>query len=877
MTKEKTEHQSNVGARVVKFLRSREFIGTLACVAFIAILAWGYFYPDAAQGNVLRQYDTQQGIAIGQEAKSYAEATGETSRWTNSLFSGMPTFQISPTYESNGMFGWINSVMGLWLPSPANLLAMMMLGFFFMMLAMGAGFGVSLLGAIAYGFSSYFLILIGAGHIWKFITLAYVPPTIGGIALAYRGRYLAGGAMAAVAAMMQISANHVQMTYYFLFVIVGLVVAYLVKAIREKQMKQWGMATGVLAVAAALAVGANLPSLYNTNEYSKESMRGGHSELSAAGSAKAEAKTSGLDRDYITQYSYQPSETFTLLIPNLKGGATVKPEKGGFKQLTLAETDGMKKLAAQGKVDETSAQYLSYMNQYFGDPEGTNGPVYVGAIIVALFLLGCIIVKGPVKWALVVLTLFSIILSWGRHLMGPTDFMIDFVPMYSKFRTVESILVIAQFTMPLLACLALKELLAAPRGEMFARYRAPITIAFGITLVICFAAIVAPGIFGSLISDADRMTDSYITEAMVAQGYPVDQIQQVFSLQSPQIYDAIETLRGELVSKDAIRSLMLVVVACAVLYIASRRRLNRTATALILAGLVAVDLVSINKRYLDHESFVPKRLTVGAPIAKTPADEIILQDTTMNYRVMDIPRFNIADPSYYHKMIGGYHAAKLTRYQDMIDRHLGHFQTGQVSDADWNVLNMLNARYIVNHDGQPALNPDAMGNAWFVDTIMTVNGADAEMAALGHINPSTTAVVDESFVDRLGTVSPKSQGDTIFETTYAPNRLTYHARSVNGGVAVFSEVYFPWGWNLTIDGQPAELARVNYILRAAKIPAGEHTIVMEFDPPSLHATVNVARVSIVLIYLMVAAAIGVWVIGCRRDEGDEQNAVSAKE
>ncbi|MCH5245024.1 MAG: hypothetical protein J1E84_01070 [Muribaculaceae bacterium] len=858
-------------AAVTQLIKSRRFLSIVACIIFIAALAWCYFYPDAAQGNVLRQHDTQQGIAIGQEAKAYAEATGETSRWTNSLFSGMPTFQISPSYESNRLFNWINTVAGLGLPSPANLLAMMMLGFFVMMLAIGARPEVSLLGAVAYGFSSYFLILIGAGHIWKFITLAYVPPTIGGIILAYRRRYIAGGALAAVSAMMQIASNHVQMTYYFLFVIAGLIIAYLIVAIRAKQMKQWSIATGVLLVAAILAIGANLPSLYNTKEYSKETMRGAHSELSAP-SADAAEKSSGLDRDYITQYSYQPSETFTLLIPNIKGGATIKPEKGSFKQLTLAETDDMKKLVAAGQVNETSAQYLSYISQYFGDPEGTNGPVYVGAIIVALFLLGCIIVKGPVKWALVILTLFSIILSWGRHLMGPTDFMIDYMPMYSKFRTVESILVIAQFTMPLLACLALKELLSAPRGEMFTRYRAPIAWAFGITIVICLAAIVAPSLFGSFISDADVATDGYITDAMAAQGYPVEQIQQIFSLRSPEIYSAVETLRGNLVSDDAIRSLLLVVGAMAVIYFASRKRLGATPTVLLLTALVALDLFSINKRYIDHESFVPKRLTTGAPIAKIPADEFILRDTTMNYRVMDIPRFNSADPSYYHKAIGGYHAAKLTRYQDMIDRHLSHFQTGQATDADWNVLNMLNARYIIAPDGQPVQNPDAMGNAWFVDTILTVKGADAEMAALGRINPATTAVVDEPYAPVIANSAPKSQGDTIFETTYAPNRLTYHARSAKGGTAVFSEVYFPWGWKLTIDGEPAELARVNYILRAAHIPAGQHTVVMEFDPPSLHTTVNIARVSIILIYVMAAAAIAVGITGCRRKETEAAKA-----
>ncbi len=848
--------------RIVNFLKSADFWGFIVCVVIMAFLAFAYFYPDAAQGNVLRQYDTQQGIANGQEAKAFAEQTGDVSRWTNSLFSGMPTFQISPSYESNAMFDWINKVMGLGLPSPANLLVMMMLGFFIMMRALKAGLGVSLFGAIAYGFSSYFLIIIGAGHIWKFITLAYVPPTIGGIMMAYRGRWLGGSALAAVGAMMQIAANHIQMTYYFLFVIVALVIAYFVDALKKKALRQWAISTGALAVAAALAVCANLPSLYNTQQYSKLTIRGGHSELTSEASANP---SPGLDRDYITQYSYQPSETFSLLIPNIKGGATIKPEGGAFKQLTLDGMDKARQMSQTGELNETSAQYISFLSQYFGDAEGTNGPVYVGAIIVAFFLLGCIIVKGPLKWALVVMTVFSIVLSWGRHWMLPTDLMIDYMPMYSKFRTVESILVIAEFTMPLLAALAVMKLLQAPRGEVFTRYRKPLSWSFGITVAICLLAIVAPGAFGSFIGDADRMTDDYISQMMMANGYPQDQLDALFSLRAPQIYNAIETLRGKLVSDDAIRSLMLVVIALGVIYLASRFKLKATPTALILAALVTLDLFSVNKRYLDHNSFVPRRLTVGAPIAKTPADEVILQDTAMNYRVMDIPRFNSADPSYYHKSIGGYHAAKLTRYQDLIDRHLGNFQQGKADSTDIAILNMLNARYIIGPDNQVAKNDDAQGNAWFVDGLKTVNGANAEMEALSTTDLRSVAVVDQSFAGVLS-ASAKTPGDTIFETSYAPNRLTYHARSAKGGTAVFSEVYFPWGWRATVDGQPVDIARVNYVLRAIKIPAGEHTVEMSFDPPSIRTTVNVARVSIILIYLLVAGAICRAAAGCKKKE-----------
>ncbi|WP_302321088.1 YfhO family protein, partial [uncultured Duncaniella sp.] len=643
---------------------------------------------------------------------------------------------------------------------------------------------------------------------------------------------------------MQIANNHVQMTYYFLFVILGVVIAFLISDYKSKNLRGWGKATGFLAVAAVLAVAANMPNLYNTYEYSKETMRGRHSELTQP-NADAAQSTSGLDKDYITQYSYQPSETFSLLIPNIKGGASARPEQGKFKTMSLGELDGARE---HGQMEQ---QYLSYMSQYFGDPEGTNGPVYVGALIFALFLLGCIIVKGPLKWALVALTVFSIVLAWGRHAMTFTDIMLSVVPMYSKFRTVESILVIAEFTMPLLAVMALQQLLVTEGA--YARYRKAFFWSFGITLGLCVIGWLAPGMFGSAISDNDRMIDGYIMSSLVQQGYDNSTARQ-FSLSNPAIYSAVESLRYGLVSADALRSLLIAGIGGAFIMLFMTGRMRAVWTVAAVGVLVLADLYSINKRYLSHDSFAPKQLTVGTPIAKTPADEMILRDTMQNYRVMDIPRFYSADPSYYHKTIGGYHAAKLTRYQDLIDRHLSHFTQDSQADADWNVLNMLNARYIVGMDGRPLLNPEAMGNAWWVEKLSYVDNADAEMAGLSRINPAVEAVADSRFRATLGDGAAVAPGDTIYETTYAPDRLTYRAKSANGGVAVFSEVYFPWGWEVTIDGKPAEIGRVNYVLRALRVPAGEHEIVMTFDPKSLRTTTALATVSIILIYIAAAAA-----------------------
>lgn len=843
---------------LVEKIKRPQVWGTVVAILIMIIVSYCYFYPDVAQGRVLQQYDMMQGAAIGQEAKAFEEATGEKSMWTNSVFSGMPTFQISPSYPSNSLFDWINSLFGAFLPSPANLLVMMMLGFYILLLAFGLKWHHALIGAFAYGFSSYFIILIGAGHIWKFITLAYIPPTIAGIVLCYRGKYLLGGALAALFAMMQLSSNHVQMTYYFTFVIVGFVIAYLITAIKEKKLKQWGIATGTLAIAAILAVAANSPNLYNTYEYSKETMRGKHSELTSKNDAETnENKTDGLNRDYITQYSYGASETFTLLIPDVKGGSSSH---------SITEADAVKNL------NNEQQYYISQLQgfpQYFGGAEGTSGPVYVGAIICALFLLGCFIVRGPIKWALIFLSLLSILLALGRNFMWFTDLFIDYVPMYSKFRTVESILVIAQFTMPLLALLALKQLFEAENP--WKKYKVAIITSFGVTLLVCLAGIMSPTVFGSLMGEADY-------EANIKNQYP-------------QIFAAIEQIRAAMVSGDCLRSFMFIALSLGAILLFCLKKIPAKVSGAIVCVLVLGDLYSVGKRYLNHDSFHDKPLMEYNQFAKTPIDDQILADTTSNYRVMNIPMFNHPAPSYHHKTIGGYHAAKLTRYQDLIDRQLstvcgyGYIddlrndsviipddqkETADLLRQKYRILDMLNARYVVTRENKVVRNTHALGNAWWVDNVIYAPNADGEMATLDSINPATTAVADVKFKNILGEATPKSVGDTISLTTYAPNRLTYKAKSAKGGVAVFSEIYFPWGWNVTIDDKPVELARVNYVLRALKVPAGNHKIEMYYDPQSIHTTTTIASVSVIIIYLALVAAIIFAIKGTPQKEEDSK-------
>ena len=790
-------------------------------VVFFAAVSYLYFAPEIFEGKVLFQHDTQQGIAIGQEAKAFKEATGETTRWSNTTFSGMPTFQISPSYSNNDIIRSVEHIYRLWMSSPASYLFIMLVGFFIFMLAMGCKWYYAVLGALAYTFSSYFFIIIQAGHIWKFITLAYIPPTLGGIVLAYRGRYWLGGGVAALFAMLQIASNHIQMTYYFLFVIVAMVVAFAVELIRNKKYAQFFKASGVLVIAAILAIGANLPSLYHTQKYSKETMRGGHSELTQPVSSGAEAKPQdGLSKAYITQWSYGKMETFSLLIPNVKGGAS-------------GMLSGQK--AAVEAAPASARPYLSQVNSYWGDQPGTSGPVYVGAIVCMLFVMGCITIKSPIKWALIAATIFSILLSWGKNFMPLTEWFIDYFPMYNKFRTVSSILVVAEFCIPVLAILALKEFFEKRDGKQLQA----LYIATGITAGIALLAWIVPSLFGPFTSAYER--------EMVAQ-----------NVQLGTLFDGIAEARMAVFKADALRTLLFILVAAIVMFISAKGTLQQKWALLALGVLLIADMGVVNKRYLNGDSFVENR-RLKDPFPMTQVDKYILQDTDPNYRVFNVAAgdpFSDARTSYYHKSVGGYHAAKLARYQDLIDR--------QLSQMNISVFNMLNTKYFIvpTQDGSVTVerNPDALGNAWFVEEIIWAENADAEMEALDTLNPAHTAVVDKRFAQLIDDEAVvNTEGDNIELTSYKPNELRYKSNAAQPRVAVFSEIYFPWGWHVTIDGKEVKEARANYVLRALNVPAGEHEIVFRFDPQSLAVTEGIAFASIGGIFiLLIVAAVVTW-------------------
>ena len=812
----------------------------LAILAFV-LLSFAYFFPADIENRILFQHDTAAGAGNGQEVKEYYEQTGERSRWTNALFGGMPTYQIAPSYDSTRPLQWVQKAYRLFLPEYVNLTFILMLGFYILLRAFGLPAGLAALGGVLWAFSSYFFILISAGHIWKFVTLAYVPPTLAGIVLAYRGRLLWGGILTALFVALQVSANHVQMSYYFFFVILFFVGAYFEEAWRNRTLPRFFRASAVLVAAALIGVAANLSNLYHTYTYSKETMRG-KSELVQTGDA-ARQTSSGLDRDYITQWSYGVDETLTLLVPNFKGGASLP--------LSQSET-------AMEKANPMYSGLYGSLTQYFGTQPMTSGPVYVGAFVLFLFVLGCFLVKGPLKWALVGATLFSIVLSWGKNFMVLTDLFIDYMPMYNKFRAVSSILVIAEFTIPLLAVFALKRLLEEP--ELLKRERKPLALSLLFTAGIALLLAVAPGSIGSGYVPAQ--------EAQMLQN-AVDQ-QMIPAQELSGILANLEEMRAELVSSDALRSFLVIGIGCALLGLYAAGKLRRSFTLAGIALLCLGDMWSVNKRYLNDAQFVPGGIRTET-FAKSRADELILQDPDADYRVLNLATstFNESNTSYWHKSVGGYHAAKLRRYQEMIERHIApEMQAayraivhagGEMDSVDANqfrVLNMLNTKYFILPAGEqgqtlPVPNPYAYGNAWFVEKVQYVENANEEIDALSNILPTETAVVDARFKEALegATEGHKDSLSTIHLTAYAPNRLTYETENAGEGIAVFSEIYYPDGWHVTIDGQPARLARADYILRTLRIPAGRHTVEMRFDPDSLRLTEGIAYAALALMVI----------------------------
>lgn len=820
----------------------KKFLPDVVVIAVFAIISFAYFFVPITQGKILYQHDASAGVGAAQEMTEYQNRTGETTRWTNSIFGGMPTYQMSPSYQSTDGLSQVMNAYHLWLPDNVWFLFAYLLGFYILLRAFDFRQSLAALGSVMWAFSSYFLIIIAAGHLWKVMALAYLPPMIAGVVLAYRGRYLSGFIVTALFTAFEIKANHVQMTYYYLFIILFMVIGYLVKSIREKQLAVFLKATGVLAAAALIGIAINLSSLYHTWQYQKESMRG-KSELVKKDAANQ--TSSGLDRDYITQWSYGIDETLTLLLPDAKGGASVPLSKNAT---AMAKADP--------QIQSMIPQLYDAFPQYFGTQPGTSGPVYVGAFVLFLFILGLFIVKGPMKWALLAATVLSVLLAWGHNFMGFTNFFLDYIPMYAKFRTVASILVIAEFTIPLLAALALKKIVDEP--DVLSKQMKFAYISLALTAGVAALIALFPDMMGPFVSEQERQM--------------VGSIQGMDGGTAHTILANISDMRAAMVSSDAWRSVIIILIGFALLFAYKLKKLRADYMIAALLVLCLVDMWQVDKRYLNDEMFVPKSER-DMPQQPTATDIEINKDKSLDYRVLNFASntFNENETSYFHKSIGGYHPAKLRRYQEMIDAYIVPemqkamqaiaAKGGNMQQVDgvklFPVLNMLNTKYFIfplqGGATIPLKNIYAQGNGWFVDKIDYVADANAEYAEVGKIDVRHEAVADKQFEAVLGQAKANDSTATVKLDKYEPNNLQYTVNSKNGGIVVFSEIYYP-GWKATVDGQSVELGRVNYILRAVNVKPGKHIVVLDFHPTSISTTETIAYISIVILLLAIAGA-----------------------
>lgn len=805
-------------------------------IVLFAAISFAYFFVPVSQGKILYRHDSSAGKGMGHEMTEYRERTGEQTRWTNSVFGGMPTYQMAPSYGSTDGLKSIVSMYHLWLPDYVWYIFAYLLGFYIMLRAFDFRRSLAVLGSVIWAFSSYFLIIIAAGHLWKVFALAYLPPMIGGIVLAYRGKYLWGLIVTALFTAFEISANHVQMTYYYMFIIFFLVLGFLVDAIRQKRISHFLKASGVCLAAAIIGVAMNISNLYHTWEYQKESMRG-KSELVKKNSANQ--TDSGLERDYITAWSYGIGETWTLLIPNAKGGASVPMIQNKI---------------VQEKGDPMYEFVYQQLGQYWGEQPGTSGPVYVGAFVMMLFILSLFIVKGTVKWSLLAATILSVLLSWGHNFMPFTDFFIDYMPMYSKFRTVASILVIAEFTIPLLAMLALKRIVDEP--ELLTRKIKYVYISFALTAGIAAVFALGGGAFFDFISSSERQALSQ---------FPADQLNPLL--------DNLTSLREQIFAADCWRTFFIIVIGTLLLLFYKAGKLKAEYMVGCVCVLCLIDMWQVDKRYLNDSMFVPKSER-DAPIEMTETDRQILKDKSPDYRVLNFSSntFNENETSYFHKSIGGYHAAKLRRYQEVIEARISPEMNaamkaiaeaaGDMSAVDGNklfpVINMLNTKYFImplqGGANAPLPNPYAYGNAWFVDKVSYVNNANEELSALGTTDLRHTAVADKAFSDVLGQSKANDSTATVRLEKYEPNKLEYSVSSKNGGVVVFSEIYYP-GWNATVDGVEVPVGRANYILRAISVKPGSHKVVLDFHPKSVSVTETIAYIATAILMLMFVAIV----------------------
>jgi hypothetical protein len=787
----------------------------IGSILIFIILSIAFVYP-ILQGKQLQQSDIVKFSGMVKEIKDFRDATGEEALWTNSMFGGMPAFQISVIY-SNNISKFFHKIFTLGLPRPADMIFLYFLGFFVFMLVLKVNVWIAFLGAVGFALSSYHFIIIDAGHNSKAVAIAYMAPVLASIIYTFKGNYFSGGILFAITLALQIFSNHLQITYYLLIIVVLYGIFELVVQIREGKLVNFFKASGVLVAAAIIAVGVNIGNFWSTYIYTSETMRGG-TELTIG----EESTTSGLTKEYITNWSYGVTETFSLLIPNFKGGSS--------SQIGANER-------AMAVVDPTLRNNVGQANQYWGDQPFTSGPVYAGVVVLFLFILSLFFIKGPVKWGLLIAAFLAVLLSWGQNFMPLTSFFVDYIPGYNKFRAVSMTLVIVELVLPALAFLGLHQLFTG-KETVHIKHPAFLT-ALGLTAGLALLFYIAPRIFSFFGAEETKMFADWMAQEQQSAAIIL------------QIQENLEKARIAIFRADALRSFFFALLTGITILLFSSGKIKKPLFIVVLAALLMLDMIPVSMRYFNHDKFISKR-QIETPFQPTQANLQILQDTTLHYRVYNVTvsSFQDSSTSWFHKSIGGYHGAKLQRFQELIEHH--------ITKGNMEVLNMLNTRWFIvpGPDRQPAasFNEDALGNAWFVDDFQWVENADEEILALNDIDPEITAVVHRQFEEKITISQPQPDSlDKIELVSYQPNVMKYKSSTSSPQLAVFSEIYYPHGWEVYVNGEKAEHFRANYILRAMIVPAGENEIEFRFRPTSYYAGNKIALIFSILLVLAIAS------------------------
>ncbi len=861
----------------MKNINFKSILPHLAVIVVFLAVTFGYMSP-LLKGKTLRQSDIANFKGMSKEIADFREKTGEEPLWTNAMFGGMPAYQISVLYPNN-LLKYVDRLLSLYLPRPADYLFLCMLGFYFLMVVLKVDPWIGALGAISYALCSYYIISLEVGHTSKAHAIAYMAPVLGSFIMAYRGKLFLGGALTALFLGLQLYCNHLQITYYTIILIGIYLLFELASAIKEKKVVDFAKASVVVGIASLLATLPNITNLLLTYDYGKYTTRG-KSEISvrpaSAKDEKVVAETDGLPRDYITGWSYGVGESFTLLIPNYKGGAS--------EPISLNNKSVLK------KIDKNYRDQVSSFGSYFGEQPFTAGPTYAGAIIIFLFVLGLLFVNGRLKWALLIATVVSLMLAWGNNFQALSDFLIDNLPGYNKFRSVSMTMTIANFTIPLLGLLGLYKIVTTQdffnqplvilgKPTSFKNLHGFI-IAFAVTGGLSFLMYLTPTSFNSFVSSSDIDNfDKYEASQLkqVEQSNEIPAAEKTAYKQKVEDYfddlsANVEEARIEIFKADAMRSGLFILAAAIAIFLLLRLKVDYRILVSVLAVLIMADLIMVDNRYMNAKSYVSKK-DDKVPFPKTAAIESALADKTLGFRVLNASAsvFNDASASYYLPSVGGYHGAKLKRYQQLFEFYLGSeinrlqtlLNSGRATDtilqmalSQSYMLNMLNTRYLLINPDMPAFpNKYAYGSAWFVNDYKLVANPDSEIVALGKTNPAFSAIIDKAFEAQLSGFKPLPDSTaSIKMVSYKPNYLVYETDTKTDQLAIFSEIYYKNGWNAYLDGKSVDHLRADFVLRGMKVPAGKHKIEFKFEPTTYKTGESIAIAGSILLLLGLVGA-----------------------